>query len=82
MRRVRLSAQGLYEKMAFEYQKRLLKGIKEYGALTKLHICGNTTDLVELIPAEYVDIFDIDWMVDYKKDCAIGRRQSVCEREF
>ena len=44
----------LYEDMAFEHQKRLLCGIKQYGALTKLHICGNTTDLVERIPAEYV----------------------------
>ncbi len=68
----------IYEQMAFEHQKRLLKGIKEYGALTKLHICGNTTDLVELIPADYIDIFDIDWMVDYKKTVKlIGGKVSV-----
>lgn len=68
----------IYKDMAFEYQKRLLKGIKEMGAATKLHICGNTTDLVELIPTEYVDIFDIDWMVDYKKTVnRIGDKTSV-----
>lgn len=68
----------IYKDLAFEYQKRLLKGIKDMGALTKLHICGNTTELVELIPAQYVDIFDIDWMVDYKKTVKrIGDKTSV-----
>lgn len=68
----------IYKDIAFEYQKRLLKGIKDMGAVTKLHICGNTTDLVELIPVEHVDIFDIDWMVDYKKTVKrIGDKTSV-----
>ena len=69
---------GLYKEMALEHQTRLLKGIKDLGALTKLHICGNTTDLVELIPVQYVDIFDIDWMVDYKKTVRlVGDKVSV-----
>lgn len=68
----------IYKDIAFEYQKRLLKGIKDMGVATKLHICGNTTELVELIPARYVDIFDIDWMVDYKKTVKrIGDKTSV-----
>lgn len=68
----------IYKDIAFEYQKRLLKGIKDMGVATKLHICGNTTELVELIPAQYVDIFDIDWMVDYKKTVKrIGDKTSV-----
>ena len=68
----------IYKDIAFEYQKRLLKGIKDMGVATKLHICGNTTELVELIPAEYVDIFDIDWMVNFKKTVErIGEKTSV-----
>ncbi|MBT3318981.1 MAG: uroporphyrinogen decarboxylase [Clostridia bacterium] len=57
----------IYETMAFEYERKLLCAIKEMGAVTKLHICGNTTGLIELLPIEYIDILDIDWMVDYKQ---------------
>ena len=57
----------IYETMALEYERKLLKAIKDMGAITKLHICGNTTDLIELLPVDYIDIFDPDWMVDYKK---------------
>lgn len=68
----------IYKDIAFEYQKRLLKGIKDMGVATKLHICGNTTELVELIPAQYVDIFDIDWMVNFKKTVErIGDKTTV-----
>ena len=68
----------IYETMAFEYERKLLKAIKEMGAVTKLHICGNTTELIELLPVEYIDILDIDWMVDYKQAVqSIGKDVSV-----
>jgi len=39
------------------------------GAIAKLHICGNITDLMDDIKSVGADIVDIDWMVDYKTAC-------------
>ncbi|MCL1830379.1 MAG: uroporphyrinogen decarboxylase family protein [Oscillospiraceae bacterium] len=56
----------LYTKYAMDYDKRLVSYIKSLNAKTKLHICGNTTALRQIIRDEVKpDIFDIDWMVDY-----------------
>jgi len=57
---------AMYTKFAMDYDKRLVEYIKSLGAKTKLHICGNTTALREIIrDSVKPDIFDIDWMVDY-----------------
>lgn len=53
----------LYEKFGLPYQRRLLSAIREYGAKTKLHICGNIQPILHLLPKENIDILDIDWMV-------------------
>ncbi|MDR1525879.1 MAG: uroporphyrinogen decarboxylase family protein [Tannerella sp.] len=56
-----------YQQWALPYEIRLLKAIKEAGAMTKLHICGNTTPFLELLPADLCDIIDVDWMVPLEK---------------
>jgi len=56
-----------YQDLALQYEVRLLKAIKKAGGLTKLHICGNTTPFLELLPAQYCDILDLDWMVPMDK---------------
>jgi uroporphyrinogen decarboxylase len=56
-----------YQDLALEYEEKLLKAIKDAGGLTKLHICGQITPFLELLPVPYCDIIDIDWMVDLKK---------------
>ncbi len=55
---------NLYRELAVEYEIKILKAIREMGAKTKLHICGNTSPFLDAIPAEYCDIVDVDWMVD------------------
>ncbi|MDR3262407.1 MAG: uroporphyrinogen decarboxylase family protein [Tannerella sp.] len=56
-----------YKDLALQYEVRLLKAIKDAGALSKLHICGNITPFLELLPVQYCDIIDIDWMVSLEK---------------
>ena len=56
-----------YEDLALEYEIRLLKAIREAGGMTKLHICGNTTPFIDLLPAQHCDILDVDWMVPIDK---------------
>jgi len=56
-----------YEELTLQYEQRLLKAIREAGGKTKLHICGNTTPFIDLLPADYCDILDVDWMVPIDK---------------
>ena len=53
----------LYLKYAFERQRMLVECIHSYEALAKLHICGDTTDLVQNMIRTEADIIDIDHLV-------------------
>jgi uroporphyrinogen decarboxylase len=57
----------LYRELARDYESRILKAIREMGAKTKLHICGDIGPFLADIPAEYCDIVDVDWMVDLEE---------------
>jgi uroporphyrinogen decarboxylase len=54
-----------YKEMALPYEKRLVEEIHSMGAAARLHICGNTGKLLELMPLTGADIIDVDWMVDF-----------------
>ncbi len=56
----------MYEKFALPYQKRIFSAVKEMGATCRLHICGDTTHLLSLMPQSGADIIDLDWMVDFE----------------
>ncbi len=53
-----------YEKWAFPYQKKVIEAWKEYGARTLLHICGNSTKVLDLYAATGADVVEIDHKVD------------------
>lgn len=53
----------LYLKYAFERQKKLVECIHDHGALAKLHICGDTTELLKDMIRTGADIVDIDHLV-------------------
>ena len=56
-----------YGQFALEYDRRLVEYIHGLGAKVKLHICGNTTALLEQIRDQVKpDIMDVDWMVDFE----------------
>lgn len=54
-----------YQAFALPYEKRICDAVHEAGARIKLHICGNTTPILDLIHLSGADIIDIDWMVDF-----------------
>lgn len=60
-----------YRRFALPYERRLLSAIREMGAKTKLHICGNTTPFLEDLPADCCDILDVDWMVPLDRVAAL-----------
>lgn len=72
----------IYQEIAAEYERKLLKGIKDMGAKTKLHICGNTEPLLPYLPIEYIDIMDIDWMVSLEKAAQIIGDKAVISGNY
>jgi uroporphyrinogen decarboxylase len=56
-----------YEEWGAPYTKRLVGLIKRSGVKTILHICGNTTDRLELMVGTGVDGLSLDGMVDFEE---------------
>ncbi len=53
-----------YDKFVKQRHADLIRFIHECGATVKLHICGNTTHLLESFRELHADIIDLDWQVD------------------
>jgi uroporphyrinogen decarboxylase len=53
-----------YRALALPYEKRLFAAIRETGAKSKLHICGNTSHILDDMAAAGADCVNVDWMVD------------------
>jgi MtaA/CmuA family methyltransferase len=68
-----------YREFALPYEQRIFAAVHEMGALTRLHICGNTTRILADMVNSGADIIDVDWMVNMGQAIAIfGDRAAVC----
>ncbi len=56
----------MYRQFALPYEKRIFEAVHKKGALTRLHICGNTSRILADMLATGADFIDVDWMVDFK----------------
>jgi uroporphyrinogen decarboxylase len=67
-----------YHKWAFPYQRKVISAWKAYGARTLLHICGDSTKVLELYADTGADVVEIDHKVDlaYAK-ATIGHRTCI-----
>ena len=70
----------MFRKFAFPYQKAIVDAVHAVGGKTKLHICGNTSKVIEQMVATGTDILDLDWMVDLEKarDIVGDRPTIIC----
>jgi MtaA/CmuA family methyltransferase len=69
----------IYCEFALPYERRIFEAVHAMGALTRLHICGNTTHLLPDMTNSGADIVDLDWMVDWKSACAeYGMQMALC----
>jgi len=57
----------VYEKLIQPREKRLIEAIKKMGGIVRLHICGDTTHLLEGISDLPIDIMDVDHEVSMKQ---------------
>ncbi|MEI7615901.1 MAG: uroporphyrinogen decarboxylase family protein [Actinomycetota bacterium] len=75
----------IYRELVLPYEQKIVNSIHKQGAKAKLHICGNISSILNIVPLSGADIIDIDWMVDFKtaneifKDrcCACGNFDPV-----
>ena len=54
----------MYRRFRLPYEQRIFGAVREMGALSRLHICGDTNKLVVDMVESGADIIDLDWMVD------------------
>jgi len=58
---------GMYREFALPYERRIFDAVRQLGGVSRLHICGNTTHLLEDMAHSGAEIVDIDWMVDMRR---------------
>lgn len=56
---------------ALPYQKKFMQRVKAIGALSLLHICGDITDRLDLIPDSGADVLSVDFKVDLAQAKAV-----------
>jgi MtaA/CmuA family methyltransferase len=72
-------APRMYREFALPYEQRIFAAVRKMGALSRLHICGNTTRLLSDMAQSGADIIDIDWMVDLRLAAeTFGSRPATC----
>lgn len=55
-----------YREFVLPYEKKVVKEIHKEGGLVKLHICGNTSHLLNDMLMSGADIFNVDHLVDFQ----------------
>jgi MtaA/CmuA family methyltransferase len=60
-----------FQEFALPYEQKVTKAIRDYGAYSKLHICGNTTQSLHLIAQCGASLVNIDSLVDFRLACEV-----------
>jgi MtaA/CmuA family methyltransferase len=59
-----LVSPDVYRDFALPYEKQLTRALQDYGIFYAIHICGNTTSILEDMNSAGADILELDWQVD------------------
>ena len=69
----------LYNEFALPYEQRIFHAVKESGGIARLHICGDTSNILKSMTESGADIIDLDWMVDINEaDSNYGKDTVFC----
>lgn len=55
-----------YRTFVLPYEQRVCEAVHKVGGMVKLHICGNTTNILKDMMLSGADLFNVDYMVDFK----------------
>ena len=58
-----LISPAMYAEFALPYERQVCQAIHDAGGLVKLHVCGNTTHLLDLMATSGADLFNVDHLV-------------------
>jgi len=80
-----LIGRSLYEKYALPYQKQLVSAVKETGLPVFMHMCGDVTQIIDLMAETGADALEIDSQIDlgeaYEKTggkvCLVGNVDTI-----
>lgn len=61
---------AMYRQFALPYERRIFAAVRQAGGVSRLHICGNTSRILDDMAASGADIVDVDWMVDIDRAAA------------
>lgn len=73
-----LISNELYEEFALPYERRVCDAIHDRNGLVKLHICGNTSHLLEKMATCGADLFNVDHLVDLKEAKTVYDKHGLC----
>lgn len=67
-----------YREFALPYERRVCDAIHAAGGTVKLHVCGNTSALLEDMAGCGADLFNLDHMVDFGRALEVYGRAGKC----
>ena len=73
-----LIAPDQYREFVLPYEQRVVDAIHAAGGLIKLHICGNTTHLLQDMIRSGADLFNVDHLVDFQTACSLYGKEGLC----
>jgi MtaA/CmuA family methyltransferase len=73
-----LVAPEMFREFALPYEQRVCQAIHTAGGLVKLHICGNTSKLMEDMVLSGADLFNVDHLVDFEQACRVYGNAGKC----
>ncbi|MBD3378450.1 uroporphyrinogen decarboxylase [candidate division KSB1 bacterium] len=62
---------SMYSEFCLPFEKRIFQGVLDHGAVPRLHICGDTSHILQEMTQSKARIIDIDWMVDMERAAGI-----------
>jgi MtaA/CmuA family methyltransferase len=66
----------IYREFVWPYEKRMMDGLRDMGARTRLHVCGNTRPILPLLGRLGCDVVDLDSLAPLAEGrAAMGPRQ-------
>jgi MtaA/CmuA family methyltransferase len=68
----------LYREYALPYEQRVCSAVHQAGGMLKLHICGNTTHILDDMLQTQADLFNVDHVVDFSMARRVYGRAQVC----
>ena len=68
----------MYSEFALPYEQQVCQAIHDAGGLVKLHVCGNTTHLLDQMATSGADLFNVDHMVPLDKARDVYAAHSKC----